>query len=171
MYHLINVLVSLSQAVNSLILNELPNVVAFNNSQVSFTGISRGSSLLSGFFIPAQVVDFKGAGVLLNCGGLVPQVTFQDANVIILSITIHFQSTQSELAPLQPAILSAISAYENPATTAGLSTDQMNALQTVNDAPQGGHCKFDGKGFSGAIQVIANTLSNVIQPGDGSGWQ
>ena len=100
-----------SQAVNDLILNELPNVVAFNNSLAFFTGVSEGSLLLSGFFIPAQMTNFKGTEVLLNCGGLVPQVTFQDANVIILSITIHFQSTQSELAPLQPAILSAISAY------------------------------------------------------------
>jgi hypothetical protein len=99
------------------------------------------------------------------------KVTFRDANVIILSTTIYFQSTQSELALLQPAILSAITAYENLATTAGLSTDQINALQTVNDAPQGGHCEFDGKGFSSAIQVMANALSNVIQPGDGSSWQ
>lgn len=120
--------VDYSQAVNNLILNELPNVVAFNNSQVFFTDISGGSLLLSGFFIPAQVADFRGTGVLLNRGGLVPQVTFQDTNVIILSTTIHFQSTQSELALLQPAILSAIAAYENLATTAGLSTDQINAL-------------------------------------------
>jgi hypothetical protein len=71
-----------SQVVNNLILNELPNVVAFNNSQAFFTGISGGSLLLSSFFIPAQVADFKGAGVLLTCGWLVPQVTFQDANVV-----------------------------------------------------------------------------------------
>jgi len=44
-------------------------------------------------------------------------------------------------------IPSAIAAYENPATTAGLSTDQVSALQTVNNTPQGGHCEFGGKGF------------------------
>lgn len=78
------------------------------------------------------MTNFKGKGVLLNCGGLVPQVTFQDANAIILSTTIHFQSTQSELALPQPAIPSTIVAYENLATTAGLFTDQINALQAVN---------------------------------------
>lgn len=43
-----------SQAVNDLILNELPNVVAFNDSQVFFTDVSGGSLLLSGFFIPRR---------------------------------------------------------------------------------------------------------------------
>ena len=154
-----------SQAVNDLILNELPSVVAFNSSQAFFTGVSGGSLLLSGFFIPTQMTNFKGTGVLLNCGGLVPQVTFQDANAVIVSITIHFQSTQSELALLQPAIPSAIAVHENLATTASLSTDQIGVLQTVNNAPQGGHCEFDGKEFSSGIQVIANAFSNDIQPG------
>ncbi|OCL07401.1 hypothetical protein AOQ84DRAFT_409085 [Glonium stellatum] len=154
-----------AQAVNDLILNAMPNVISFNSSQVFFTGVSGGSLLLSGFFIPAQMTNFKGTGVLLNCGGLVPQVTFQDADAVVASTTIHFQSTQSEPAPLQPAILSAIAAYENLATAAGLSIDRINALQTLNNAPKGGHCEFDGKGFSSGIQVMANAFSNVIQLG------
>lgn len=118
--------------------------------------------LLSDFFIPVQVTNFKGAGVLLNCGGPVPQVTFQNANAIILSTTIHFHSTQSELALLQPAIPSAIAAYENPVTTAGLSTDQVSALQTVNNAPQAVIASLVWEGVSSGIQVMANAFSNVI---------
>ncbi|KAF2496890.1 hypothetical protein BU16DRAFT_525970 [Lophium mytilinum] len=154
-----------SQAVNDLILNELPSVVAFNKSRVFFTGVSGGSLLLSGFFIPAQMTSFQGTGILLNCGGLEPQVNFLDADAVISSTTIHFQSTQDELALLQPAIPSAIVAYEGLATTAGLSTDQINALQTVDNSPQGGHCEFDGKDFVSGVQVMAAAFSNVIQPG------
>ena len=50
---------------------------------------------------------------------------------------------------------SAIAAHENLATTASLYMDQIGVLQTVNNAPQGGHCEFDGKGFSSGIQVMA----------------
>ena len=41
----------------------------------------------------------------------------------------------------------------------------MKLVQTVNNAPQGGHCEFNGKGFSSGIQVMANAFSNDIQPG------
>ena len=86
---------------------------------------------------------------------------------MIPSTTIHYQSTQSELALLQPAIPSAIAAYQQLATDNGLSTDQINQLQTVNNAPQGGHCEFDGQGFSSGVQTMLNAYSNVMQGGDG----
>jgi hypothetical protein len=154
-----------AQAVADTILNELPNVVAFNASQVFFTGVSGGSLLLSGFFIPAQMTNFQGTGVLLNCGGLEPQVAFADASAVVSSTTIHFQSTQEELALLQPAIPAAIQAYEDLASAAGLGTAQINALQTVDNSPQGGHCEFDGKGFVSGVQFMADAFSNVIQAG------
>jgi hypothetical protein len=125
-------------AVNSLIQNQLAQDVAFDPTQVFFTGVSGGSLLLSGFFIPAFMASYQ-SGVLLNCGGLVPQVDVVDGAAMIANTKIHFQSTQSDLAELQPAIPAAIKAYEQLATDAGLSATQIGALQTVDNTPDGGH--------------------------------
>jgi hypothetical protein len=164
-----------AQAVADLVTNVLPQVVNFDASKTFFTGVSGGSLLLSGFFVPAQMSKFVGAaggagagagtGVLLNCGGLPPQVDFVDAAKVMSSTTIHFQSTQQELAELQQSIPQAISAYEQLASNAGLNAQQINQLQTVNNAPNGGHCEFDGKGFSSGIQLMADSYANVIQQG------
>lgn len=125
-------------AVNALIQNQLPQDVAFDPSQVFFTGVSGGSLLLSGFFIPAFMAQYK-TGVLLNCGGLTPQVPVVNASDMIANTVIHYQSTQLELALLQPAIPAAIKAYEKLATQAGLSAAQIGTLQTVDNSPVGGH--------------------------------
>lgn len=154
-----------AQAVNDLIKTELPKIIAFNQSQVYFTGVSGGSLLLSGFFIPAQMKNFLGTGVLLGCGALAPQVPFQNANDVVRNTRIHYQSTVNELELLQGSIPKAISAYEQAATDAGMSPDQIARLQTVDNTPVGGHCAFDGKGFVSGIQLVANSYSNIMQPG------
>ncbi|KAF2186525.1 hypothetical protein K469DRAFT_686919 [Zopfia rhizophila CBS 207.26] len=154
-----------AQAVNDFIQTELPQRVAFNNSQVFFTGVSGGSLLMSGFFIPAQMQNYPNSGVLLNCGGLPPQVDFVNAAQVMPQTTIHFQSTQSELQNLQQSIPQAVTAYEQLAAQQGLNTDQINTLQTVDNTPAGGHCEFDGQDFSSGIQVMANSYSNIVQPG------
>ena len=127
-----------SQAVNDLIQKELPQMVAFNKSQVFFTGVSGGSLTMSGFFIPAFMAQYKTGG-LLNCGALKPQVAVQNAGAFITTTAIHYQSTQDELAELQPAYQPAIDAYDQLAQSNGLNTQQVNALQTVNNSPVGGH--------------------------------
>ncbi|KAF1990348.1 hypothetical protein K402DRAFT_417795 [Aulographum hederae CBS 113979] len=154
-----------AQAVNDLVQNELPKMMAFNSSNVFFTGVSGGSLLMSGFFIPAQMTNYKNAGVLLNCGGMPPQVDFVDMNAVITSTRIHFQSTQNELRLLQGSIPQAIQAYETMATSAGMTQDQINAMQTVDNTPVGGHCAFDGQGFVSGVQLMAKSYSNVVQPG------
>jgi hypothetical protein len=138
--------------------------VSFDSSKVFFTGVSGGSLLLSGFFVPAHMTNFK-TGVLLNCGGLPPQVNFVDPAATISATTIHFQSTQQELAELQQSIPVSIKAFEKVAKDAGLSDQQIGGLQTVNNAPNGGHCAFDGKAFVSGVQLMANSFSNVIQAG------
>ncbi|KAK1964193.1 hypothetical protein LZ32DRAFT_599707 [Colletotrichum eremochloae] len=155
-----------SQAVNDLIQKTLPQVMAFNQSNVFFTGVSGGSLMLSGFFMPAHIQNFAGNGVLLNCGGLPPQVDVQDAQAVA-GTRIHFQSTQQELSILQKSIPASIKAYEKIATGAGLSADQVNAQQTVNNSPNGGHCAFDEKGFVSGIQLIANNYATIMQGGNG----
>ncbi|KAJ9155577.1 Cyclin-like F-box [Pleurostoma richardsiae] len=158
-----------SQAVADLITQVLPQAVAFNASNVFFTGVSGGSLTLSGFFVPAQLSAFApGTGVLLMCGALPPQVDFVGADAVASSTRIHFQSTQEELALLQPAIPQAIAAYEQLAVDAGLDAAQVSALQTVDNTPVGGHCEFDEQGFSSGIQLIADNFANIMQGGDGA---
>jgi hypothetical protein len=125
-------------AVNSLIQDQLPQDVAFNKSQVFFTGVSGGSLLLSGFFVPTFMSAYQ-TGVMLNCGALTPQVAVVNGATMIANTVMHYQSTQSELTLLQPAIPAAIQAYEDLAVSAGLTTDQIGALQTVDNTPVGGH--------------------------------
>ncbi|KAK6221935.1 hypothetical protein LQW54_001155 [Pestalotiopsis sp. IQ-011] len=158
-----------AQAVNDLVQTVLPQVMAFNASQVSFTGVSGGSLMLSGFFVPAHMTNFAGAGngVLLNCGGLAPQVDFVDAAGVAAATRIHFQSTQQELALLQGSIPDSVAAYEQVAADAGLSADQIGALQTVDNSPDGGHCEFDGKDFVSGVQLMADSFSDVMQGGTG----
>ncbi|KAF2465325.1 uncharacterized protein BDR25DRAFT_396312 [Lindgomyces ingoldianus] len=153
-----------AQAVNDFVQQMLPQMVAFDNSKVFFTGVSGGSLLMSGFFIPAQMQNFANSGVMLNCGGMPPQVNVVDP-AAVANTTIHFQSTQSELKLLQGSIPQAVTAYEQIASQQGLNTDQINALQTVDNSPTGGHCEFDGKDFVSGVQVMANAYSNVIQAG------
>lgn len=149
-------------AVNSLIQNQLSQDVAFDPGNVFFTGVSGGSLLLSGFFVPAFGAQYK-TGVELNCGALVPQVNVTDPNTLATSMKIHFQSTKDELALLQPAIPKAISAYEKIATDAGMSAAQIGTMQTADNTPNGGgHCGFDGTGFVAGVQLMATNYANVM---------
>ncbi|RKF63212.1 putative cyclin-like f-box protein [Erysiphe neolycopersici] len=148
-------------AVNSLIQDQLSQDVAFDPSKVFFTGVSGGSLLLSGFFVPAYGDDYK-TGVLLNCGGLTPQVPVVNSSGMIANMKIHFQSTKKELTLLQPELPRAISAYEKMATDAGLSKNQISKLQTVDNTPNGGHCEFDGKDFVSGVQLMSSNYANII---------
>jgi hypothetical protein len=145
----------------------MPQLVAFDQSAVSFTGVSGGSLTMSGFFIPAQMQNFPNAAVELNCGALEPQVDFVDAATVMTQTRIHYQSTQSELASLQQSIPQAVVAYEQLAAAQGLTADQVNALQTVDNTPEGGHCEFDGQDFVSGVQTMLTSYSNVVQGGDG----
>jgi hypothetical protein len=156
-----------SQAVADFLKNELSKVVAFDPNNIFFTGVSGGSLTLSGFFMPALLSKFAPTGVLLMCGGLTPQVDVADGS-IFSKVKIHFQSTQQELDDLRPAIPAAIKAFEQLASSAGLSDAEIGALQTVDNTPNGGHCEFDEKGFSSGIQLIANNFANIMQGGNGA---
>lgn len=157
-----------SQAVNDLMQQVLPQMVAFNSSNVFMTGVSGGSLTLSGFFVPAHMANFAGTGVLLMCGGLAPQVDFNNSAAVASTTKIHFQSTQQELTSLQAAIPEAITAYEQLATGAGLNAQQVGALQTVDNTPNGGHCEFDEQGFSSGIQLVSNNFASIMQGGNGA---
>jgi poly(3-hydroxybutyrate) depolymerase len=143
-----------SAAVNTLIQEQLAQDVAFDPANVFFTGVSGGSLMLSGFFMPAFGAQYQ-TGVELNCGALAPQVDVVDAATMIANNKIHFQSTQDELALLQDAIPQAI--------TAGLDAATIGTLQTVDNTPNGGgHCGFDGKDFVSGVQLMATNYANVM---------
>jgi hypothetical protein len=153
-----------SQAVADLITTVMPQIVNFDPNQVFFTGVSGGALMLSGFFIPQQIQNFPNSGILLNCGALAPQVDFADLSVLATT-TIHYQSTQGELANLQQSVPEAISAYEQAARGIGLSNQQISQLQTVNNSPNGGHCAFDEQGFVSGVQLMVDSYASVIQAG------
>lgn len=151
-----------SAAVNTLIQEQLPQDVAFDPANVFFTGVSGGSLMLSGFFVPAFGAQYQ-TGVELNCGALPPQVPVVDAATMIANTKIHFQTTQDELALLQNAIPQSVTAYEKLATDAGLDAATIGTLQTVDSTPNGGgHCGFDGKGFVSGVQLMATNYANVM---------
>ncbi|TGJ88117.1 hypothetical protein E0Z10_g702 [Xylaria hypoxylon] len=183
-----------AQIVNDLVKDILPQVLAFDADSVSFTGVSGGSLLLSGFFLPAFMQNFaspaagvaararprsafaratnstgqKASQVLLNCGALAPQVDVSaDAAAALANTRIHFQSTQAELAELQESIPAAIVAYEQVVSDAGLAVQQIAALQTVDNSPDGGHCEFDELDFVSGVQLMADSFAAVVQGGDG----
>jgi hypothetical protein len=156
-----------AQAVNDFIQTELPQRVAVNMSNIVFTGVSGGSLMMSGFFIPAQMQNYVNSAVELNCGGMPPQVPFQNAAAVMSQTRIHFQSTQSELQLLQGSIPQAVAAYEQLGADAGMSAAQINALQTVDNTPAGGHCAFDGQDFVSGVQTMASSYANVMQGGNG----
>lgn len=157
-----------AQAVSDFITTEMPKIVAMDASAVVFTGVSGGSLLMSGFFIPAQMQNFPNSAVELNCGAMPPQVQFQNAATVMRQTRIHYQSTSGELASLQDAIPQAILAYEQLAGNAGLSAAQVSELQTVDNTPSGGHCEFDGQDFVSGVQTMLTSYSNVMQGGDGT---
>ncbi|KAH7067204.1 hypothetical protein FB567DRAFT_541951 [Paraphoma chrysanthemicola] len=156
-----------AQAVNDFVQTELPARVAVNMSNIVFTGVSGGSLLMSGFFIPAQMQNYANSAVELNCGALAPQVAFQNAATVMPQTKIHYQSTQQELTSLQGSIPQAVVAYEQAAADAGLSAAQINALQTVDNTPVGGHCEFDGQDFVSGVQTMLTSYASVMQGGNG----
>lgn len=156
-----------AQAVNDFVQTELPARVAVNMSNIVFTGVSGGSLLMSGFFIPAQMQNYANSAVELNCGALAPQVAFQNAATVMPQTKIHYQSTQQELTSLQGSIPQAVVAYEQAAADAGLNAAQINALQTVDNTPVGGHCEFDGQGFVSGVQTMLTSYASVMQGGNG----
>ena len=157
-----------AQAVNDFIQTELPQRVAVNMSNIVFTGVSGGSLMMSGFFIPAQMQNYANSAVELNCGGMPPQVAFQNAATVMSQTRIHYQSTQSELQLLQGSIPQAVAAYEQLAADAGLTADQVNQLQTVDNTPAGGHCEFDGQDFVSGVQTMSSSYASVMQGGNGA---
>ncbi|KAH7066048.1 hypothetical protein BKA63DRAFT_426432 [Paraphoma chrysanthemicola] len=156
-----------AQAVNDFVQTELPARVAVNMSNIVFTGVSGGSLLMSGFFIPAQMQNYANSAVELNCGALAPQVAFQNAATVLPQTKIHYQSTQQELTSLQGSIPQAVVAYEQAAADAGLNAAQINALQTVDNTPVGGHCEFDGQDFVTGVQTMLTSYASVMQGGNG----
>ncbi|KAK7999791.1 hypothetical protein PG990_012391 [Apiospora arundinis] len=146
-----------AQAVSDLVTKVLPGVAAFNASDVSFTGVSGGSLLLSGFFVPAHAAQFQGSsgGVLLNCGALAPQVDIAAADAAANSRACSPPSPR----PSPP--------MRKIAAGAGLDATQIGALQTVDNSPNGGHCAFDEKDFVSGVQLMADSFSAIMQGGDG----
>ena len=152
-------------AVNKLIQDELPKVVDFDMSNVWFTGVSGGSLLLSGFFVPMFMSRYK-TGAMFLCGGLIPPAGRGTSTLnaeTINTMRIHWQSSQAELSSLKIQIPSAIRYYESLARQNG----SINTLQTADATPTGTHCAFDNRGFNSGIQLVMNSWTAVMSNRNG----
>ncbi|TPX63852.1 hypothetical protein SpCBS45565_g06324 [Spizellomyces sp. 'palustris'] len=154
-----------SAAINDLIQNELPKLVNFDKNKVSFTGVSGGSLLLSGYFIPTFATTYKNNNFLLNCGALAPAVKVKDP-ASLGTLRVHFQSTQNEQAGLKPEFNKAMAAYSKELSGAGLNDDAINKQFTADASPKGAHCAMDGKAFVSGVTLMVDNFGSVF--GDGN---
>ena len=149
-----------SRAVNQLIRTHLPTVLRFNPDDVWFTGVSGGAIMLSGFFLPAFLPDYK-TGAMLLCGGTGParnRAQTPGLREALATARIHWQATQNELDSLKTSIPRGIAFYNELSGGRG--------PQTVDATPTGTHCQFDNRGFNSGIQLVMNSWSRVMF-GDG----
>ncbi|KAI8900917.1 hypothetical protein BC833DRAFT_507258, partial [Globomyces pollinis-pini] len=145
-----------AKLIADLITNELPKRMKFDASKVFFTGVSGGSLTLTSAMLPLFGNQFP-SGMFLLCGGL---KAAQDipANAVNANTRIHVQTTQNELASLKATIPDAITQIQQAFTTAGVNQNQL----TVDGAPNGGHCAFDGLGFGSGIQLMLDNFGKVM---------
>lgn len=160
-------------AVDTLIREGLSKSVAFDPAQVYFSGVSGGSLLLSGFFVPMFMSKYK-TGVMFMCGGLVPPQSRQGLTntldeATMQNMRIHWQTSQAELSSLKQQIPPAVLYYESLARQMGnLNDNELNVKQTSDATPTGRHCAFDNKAFTSGIRLVSSRWSNIMQGGDGT---
>ncbi|KAH9814842.1 hypothetical protein DFH28DRAFT_893946 [Melampsora americana] len=148
--------------VNTLIRQVLPEVLKFDQSKVYFTGVSGGSLLLAGFFLPMYAETYN-TGALLGCGALPPQVnSSQNFGKALTTMRIHFQASQNELPSLQPAIAGAVVTYADLALKAGGNSAEVGRRMTVDATPNGAHCAFDGKDFVSGVQLVSSNYARIM---------
>ncbi|KAG0148656.1 hypothetical protein CROQUDRAFT_654486 [Cronartium quercuum f. sp. fusiforme G11] len=148
--------------VNTLIRQVLPQVMRVDENKVFFTGISGGSLMLAGFFLPMYAETYN-TGVVLGCGALPPQVpTSGKFGRTLSTMRIHFQASQEELPFLQPAITGAVITYADEALKAGGNAAEIGRRLTVDATPNGAHCAFDGRDFVSGVQLVSSNYGNIV---------
>lgn len=151
-----------SKLVDELIRKVLPQVIKMDPTKVFFMGISGGSLLLSGFFMPLFAATYN-TGVIFGCGALPPQIdTSPDFGKTIGTMRMHFQATTGELTSLQVPIAAAIVNYARAGRQAGVPDNVIGNKLTADTTPRGGHCAFDGKGFVSGVQLLSDDYANII---------
>ncbi|KAI9629032.1 hypothetical protein H4Q26_018355 [Puccinia striiformis f. sp. tritici PST-130] len=155
-----------SKLLDELITKVLPQVINMDSSKVFFMGISGGSFLLAGFFLPAFAEKYN-SGVILGCGGLPPQVKpSSNFGKTLGTMRVHVQTSTNEQDGIQVTIPLAIQAYIKLAQQAGVDNQILGQKFTADLSPKGSHCAFDGKGFVSGVQLLADNYANIIL-GDG----
>ncbi|KNZ44453.1 hypothetical protein VP01_915g13 [Puccinia sorghi] len=155
-----------SKLVDELVTKVLPQVIKMDPTKVFFMGISGGSFLLGGFFLPAFAEKYN-SGVILGCGGLPPQVrASENFGKTLGTMRVHFQTSTEEQDGIQVTIPQAITAYVAAAKAAGVDSETLGKKLTADATPSGTHCAFDGKGFVSGVQLLADDYGRIIF-GDG----
>ncbi|KAJ3176871.1 hypothetical protein HDU87_004803 [Geranomyces variabilis] len=150
-----------SAAINELIQTELPKLVNFDITKVDFTGVSGGSFLLAGFFIPTFASTYKNSAFLLNCGALDPVVPIKDG-AAVSSLRIHFQSSTKDFPDITQNIAQTTATLVKNSKAAGLSAADIGKLVTSDATPVGGHCQMDGKNFVSGVTLMVDNYGSVM---------
>ncbi|CAH7687792.1 hypothetical protein PPACK8108_LOCUS22631 [Phakopsora pachyrhizi] len=155
-----------SSLINKLITQVLPQVLKMDPAKVFFTGVSGGSHLLSGFFMPAFAENYN-TGVIMACGGLPIQVKpSSNFGKTLGTMRIHFQASTQELESLQNTIPGSITTYIDAAKAAGVDDKSLGKKLTADATPTGDHCAFDNKDYTSGVQRMINNYGKFIF-GDG----
>ncbi|PLW12741.1 hypothetical protein PCASD_22991 [Puccinia coronata f. sp. avenae] len=155
-----------SKLIDELITKILPQVVIMDPAKVFFMGISGGSFLLAGFFLPTFAEKYN-SGAILGCGALPPQVRPSEKfGKALGTMRVHFQTSTQEQEGIQLTIPQAITSYIAAAKKAGVDNETLGKKLTADTTPKGQHCAFDGKGFVSGIQLLADNYDKIIF-GDG----
>ncbi|TPX78158.1 hypothetical protein CcCBS67573_g00590 [Chytriomyces confervae] len=151
--------------VKDLVKSVLPQMMpGFNQSRVYFTGVSGGSLTLTSAMIPLYGSMFQ-SGWLIMCGGL-PSPNGIPASAIGPNTRIHVQTTINELAFLKQSIPPALADLNQAiAKVPGITPQQAATQFTFDGTPNGGHCAFDGQGFSSGIQAVVSQFTALMLNG------
>ncbi|KAI0423885.1 hypothetical protein F5Y09DRAFT_173086 [Xylaria sp. FL1042] len=181
-----------AQIVNDVVQQVLPQVLAFDSNSVSFTGVSGGSLLLSGFFMPAFMQNFASpaaasvrarepraryalpARATTNSTGQQQKISQVLLNCGALAPQVDVSAeTAAALANTRIHFQSTqaeLAELQTSIPEALVAYEQLAtgaALQTVDNSPNGGHCEFDEQDFVSGVQLMADSFAAVVQGGDG----
>lgn len=141
-----------------LIQEELLKKYNIDTKRIYFSGVSGGAYFLSGTFIPTYGNVYR-SGAFLMCGGEEPRVDFAMPD-FLKNFRIHFQVTAGERLDIRRSVTKTLVAYGQALDDAGAD----EALLSSEFKGDGGHCEFDGKGYTTGIQYMMDLKFSSILP-------
>ena len=153
-----------SNYVNDLIQNELVKKYNIDKTKIYFSGVSGGAYFLTGSFIPEFGHNYN-SGAFILCGGEAPRVEFTDPSTLV-NFRVYWQVTQGERRDISGNISQSTAAYSNLLNTYlsqnSITNFDAKSVQDIQVEGRGGHCEFDGLGYTRGIQSMMDRRFNVV---------